>query len=276
MKTLLTFLSLILSNLLLAQNINFNFNGKSYQCSSFEKIEQSENDSEFIVSAFQYQLPSPEQLQDGVSYKHGLRMALSLHNVKHKIPLEENDTLFISTSNDMFYKTQQNQFKNKSESEDFKAAKQVSDQLNVNLKSKEEQLKVLAEKASKGDQNAIIELEKLINEQTNAIESAQPILDSKQLDPKFNDSQPYYEFTFFVPYKNKDLDYEVKITSGTLTITEVNRKTIVLSFKGKANMFYDEWDEKAKQEYLKKNKNTTFSEILKESGSINGFIELKY
>lgn len=273
MRVSLSLLFLIISNLILAQNIAFNFNGKAHSYSSFETIEQSKNDSEFLVSAFQYKIPDPETLQDGTTFKKGFRMVLSLHNVNSKIPLKEKDTLFINLSNHQYYNNQRNTFKKQSESETYSNFKQTSNQLNANLKSKEALLKSLSEKAATGDKAAMLELEKLVNSQIEVIESS---VADQNLEPSFNDLQNYYSLNFFIPYKNNTLEYELKLTSGNFTITAINNTTIILAFNGEASLFYDDWDEDAKQKDTAINGTTTFSKILKETGTISGTIALEY
>ncbi|MCL7753725.1 hypothetical protein [Polaribacter sp. Z022] len=266
MRTVLTIISFCFINICFTQKIQFNFNGKSYQCSSFEKLAQTENNSEFLISAFQYNTEA--------TFKEGLRMVLSLHNVKQNIPLKEKDTLFMHKSNFEFYTAQRNQYKKASESKKFKSAKQSSNQIRNDVKSLEIKIKTLTQRVVKGDQSAMIELQKLIDQKTKIAERKIGNSDAKIL-PKFNENQPFYELTFFIPYGNK-LEYEVKIFSGSLTILAISRKNIQLYFSGNAKMFYDDWDDKAKQDYISKNDATTFSKLLKEEGKISGVIQLIY
>lgn len=273
MKTTLIFLFITGYNLLVAQNIAFNFNEKAYNYSSFESIKQSKNDSEFLVSASQYKAIRPDKLQDGLAVKKGFRMVLSLHNTNAAIPLKDKDTLFLNLSNHQYYSQQRNAFDNQSKSEAYNSFKQTSNQLNTNLKSKEVELKALAEKATTGDKAAMQALEKLVNSQIEAVENA---TQNQTLEPTFNDSQSFYSLNLFIPYKDNTLEYELKVTSGHFTITAITNNKLTLYFKGQADLFYDDWDDKAKQNYIATNGNTTFSKILKETGTISGTIALEY
>lgn len=187
-------------------------------------------------------------------------MVLSLHNTNTAIPLKDKDTLFLNLSNHQYYSQERNAFENQSKSETYNNFKQTSNQLNTNLKSKEAELKALAEKAATGDKAAMKALENLVNTQIEVVEKA---TQDQTLEPNFNDLQRFYSLNLFIPYKDNTLEYELKVTSGHFTITTVNNNRINLYFKGKADLYYDDWDNEAKQNYIAANGDTTFSKILK-------------
>jgi hypothetical protein len=247
--------------------IEFSFNGQRFSSKTFEQKAHNNGASELVLSAFQNKPPlSPTEMKN---YKTGIRWVLSIDNLTHGLSVSKKDTLVLRRTHFDHYK---NFGKiSTADANAINAIKAQGDASKKRLKSKEEKIKALTQKVINGDQKAIKELEKLVNEEASALESGVP-------DHQFKEEskQTFFVLTLFAPYKNGKYEYEIEVTNCKLTIYELNKSYVYLRFNGKANMFYDEWDKEAKAKEELKSNTKIFDKIFKESGAINGLVKINF